>query len=325
MAPGTSIGAATPIAGDTGDDLERKVVNEAAAYAGSLAALRGRNSDFAADMVSEGRSASTQEALGLGAIDLVARSQEDLLRQLDGRTVRVGDPEREVELRTMGAPVEEHEMGFLRSIQQRLADPNLAFLFLSLGTLALIYELASPGIGAGAVVGGIFLVLALFGLAVLDVNLAGLALFVLAMGLFVAEVFAPGLGVAAVGGTLALVLSGVFLVDDAPGLELSLAVLLPSAAVVGVGVIVAGRLAVRARRAPSTTTGEGLLVGRHGTVRPIIAGRPQVHLEGAWWNVRTPDGRALAAGQRVKVIDLDGLDLIVESVEPSAAPTEGAG
>jgi membrane-bound serine protease (ClpP class) len=320
MAPATAIGAATPIAGETGEDLEQKVINDAIAYAESLARLRDRNVDFAADAVREGRSASAQEAVELGVVDLLAASQEELLPAVDGRTVTVGEADREVMLRTADAEVVEHEMGLFRSIQQRLADPNLAFLFLSLGTIAIVYELASPGVGGGAVVGGIFVLLALFGLAVLDVNVAGLLLLALAIGLFVAEVFAPGIGVAAAGGAIALVLSGVFLVDDAPGLELSLAVLIPTATVVGIAVIIAGRLALRARRAPSSTTGELLYVDKQGEVR-FVNGRPQIHIEGAWWNVRTADGRPLAPGVRVRVLDLDGLDLIVEPVVTSSPPT----
>jgi membrane-bound serine protease (ClpP class) len=322
MAPATTIGAATPIAGDTGEDLEQKVINDATAYAESLARLRDRNVDFAADAVRDGRSADAEEAVELGVVDVLAASQDELLRVVDGGTVTVGEADREVVLRTADAVVVDHDMGLFRSIQQRLADPNLAFLFLSIGTLAIVYELASPGVGGGAVVGGIFIVLALFGLAVLEVNIAGLLLVALAVGLFVAEVFAPGIGVAAAGGAIALVLSGVFLVDDAPGLELSLGVLLPTAIVVGSAVIVAGRLAVRARRAPSATTGAGLFVDKQGEVR-FMHGHPQTHIEGAWWNVRTPDGRPLAPGERVRVLALDGLDLIVEPLDAARPYRDG--
>jgi membrane-bound serine protease (ClpP class) len=320
MSPGTSIGAATPIAGDTGEDLEQKMINDAVAYAESIARLRDRNVEFAADAVRDGRSAGAHEALDLGVVDVVATSQDELLREIDGMSVAVGEVRRTVALHTEDAVVVEHKMGLLRSIQQLLADPNLAFLFLSLGTLAILYELASPGVGGGAVVGGICIVLALFGLAVLPVNIAGLLLLAVAAGLFLAEVFAPGVGIAAAGGALALVLSGVFLVDDAPGLEVSLAVLVPTASVVGLGVIIAGRMAMRARREPSTTTGPGLYAGKVGEVR-IVRGRPDVHIEGAWWNARSADGRPLAPGARVRVLAMDGLDLIVEPLNDPTSPT----
>ncbi len=273
MAPGTTIGAATPVSGQGGDDLDDKIINDAIAYAEALAELRGRDVEFVTDTVREGRSASASEALEAGAIDLVASSLEDLLEGIDGRTVTVAG-DREVVLSTAGATVEDHDLGLLRAIQQRLADPNIAFLLLSIGTLGLIYELASPGLGVGGALGLTFILLAMFGLAVLPVDIVGVLFLLLAATLFVAEVVAPGLGLAAAGGVLSLFLSGVFLFDDVPGLELSVAVVVPTALVVGVFVVLAGRFALRARSAPSTTTGRGSLVGRQARRRaPATAPR----------------------------------------------------
>jgi membrane-bound serine protease (ClpP class) len=216
-----------------------------------------------------------------------------------------------VVLRTGGAAVEEFDMSLLRRIQQVLADPNLAFLFMSIGTLGIIYEIASPGIGAGGVVGAILLLLGLFSLSVLPVNAVGLLLLLLAAVLFLAELFAPGVGLAAAGGTVALVLSGVFLFRDTPGLEVSLAVVGPVALVVGGAVILAGRLVVRSRGALSTTTGAGLFHGRVVTVGPTYGDSAQASIEGAWWKLRST-GRALVEGDEVLVVDVDGLDLVVE-------------
>lgn len=315
MAPGTSIGAATPVSGD-GGDLDEKVINDAIAYAEAIADARDRDREFIADTVRDARSAGATEALELGVIDVVTSSTTDLLDAVDGTVVTVGPTDREVTLRTADAVVDEQEMGLFRSIQQVLADPNVAFLLLSIGTLGLIYELASPGIGVGAVLGLTFITLGLFGLAVLSVNLVGVIFLLLAAALFVAEVFAPGLGLAAAGGAFALVLSGIFLFDDAPGLQISLAVVLPAALVVALFVIIAGRFAMRARRAPSTTTGAGLFVGRRLTVR-ALHGRPQVFVEGAWWTVRPRDaGTVLVDGTEVDVVDVDGLALVVA---PAAA------
>jgi membrane-bound serine protease (ClpP class) len=314
MAPGTSIGAATPVAGGGGEDLDAKVINDAAAYAESIAELRGRDRLFIVDTVREGRSASAVEALELGAIDLIASSTEELLEASNGLIVSVGVTDREVELRTAGTVVDDHDMGIFRSIQQLLADPNVAFLLLSIGTLGLIYELASPGLGVGAVLGTTFVVLGLFGLAVLSVNLVGVVFLLLAAALFVAEIFAPGVGLAAAGGVFALVMSGVFLFDDAPGLQISLAVILPVAVVVGAFVFIAGRIAVRVRHVPSVTTGVGLLVDHEGLVR-VQHGHPQIFLSGAWWSVRPGSpGTALVDGTLVRVTDVDGLTLIVEPV-----------
>jgi membrane-bound serine protease (ClpP class) len=257
---------------------------------------------------------SAEQALELGAIDLISPSLDDLLDQLDGRTVTVNERVGDVVLRTAEAAVDEHEMGFFRSIQQRLADPTLAFLFLSIGTLGLIYELASPGIGAGGIVGVSFILLAMFGLAVLPVNAVGVAFLVLAIALFVAEVFAPGIGVMAAGGAVALALSGMFLIRDAPGLEVSLLVVGPVALTVAIAVVLAGRVALRARKAPSTLTGTGLFVGHEVPVR-MVHGHPAAVVEGAWWSLRS-DGAPLSEGQIARVVAVDGLDLVVEPVAP---------
>jgi len=320
MAPGTAIGAATPVAGDTGADLESKIINDAVAYAEALAELRGRDRDFIVETVSEGRSASASEALALGAIDLVASSTDDLLSAIDGRRVAVGVADRSVLLRTADATVDEHDMGLLRTIQQFLADPNVVFLLLSIGTLGLIYELASPGIGVGGTLGVTFILLALFGLAVLPLRFVGLLLLALAAVLFIAEVFAPGIGLAAAGGSFLLVLSGVFLIEDAPGVQISLVTILPAAIVVGIFVIVAGRLAARVRTAPSTTSGSGFYVGHRGRLR-VVDGHVDVFLQGSWWAARPADpGFELVHDAEVEVTELDGLTLVVHPVEPTTVP-----
>lgn len=316
MAPGTAIGAATPVDLE-GGDLENKVINDAAALAESVARLRDRDVDFAVDTVREGRSASANEALDVGAIDLVAASLGDLLEEIHGRQVEVAPAGTTVTVRTAGAVLDEHDMGALRRIRQALADPNIAFLFLSIGTLALIYELASPGIGAGGAVGVVLILLALFSLSVLPVNTVGLLLLGLAAALFVAELFAPGIGVAAAGGTAALVLSGIFLFDDAPGLEVSMAVVAPVAAVVGGAVVFAGRLVLRTRASDSTTTGPGLFIDRTVTVHHVRGGRGQALVEGAWWNVRPLNGE-LQPG-RARIVDVEGLDLVVEPVPDNSS------
>lgn len=310
MAPGTAIGASTPV--DLGGgDVDRKVVNDAAALAESVARLRDRDVTFAVETVTEGRSEPAAVAVEIGAVDLTATSVRDLLDQIDGRDVQVGSPLREVTLDTAGAVVDEHPLGALRSLQQRLADPNLAFLFMSLGTLALIYELASPGVGVGGVLGVILVLLALFSLSVLPVSTVGVLFLLLAAGLFVAELFAPGIGVAAAGGTVSLFLSGLFLFRDAPGLQVSLAVVTPVAVVVGAATVVAGRLVVRSRGVPSATTGTDRFIGRSVTVDRADGSRGQSWLEGAWWNVRST-GAPLVEGSDARIVAVDGLDLLVE-------------
>jgi membrane-bound serine protease (ClpP class) len=309
MAPGTTIGAATPV-DLQGGEISDKVLNDAAAFAESVAAQRGRNTRFAIDTVRQGRAVTAEEAVRLDAVDLLAASRAELLAELDGRSVRVASGNT-VTLQTAGATVVEQDFGVFRRLLQLLADPNLAFLFLSLGTLAIIYELANPGIGFGGIAGAIFLLLGFFALSVLPINLVGVLLLVLAAALFVAELFVPGVGVFAAGGTVALVLGGLFLFDGA--VRIDPAVLIPVALVVGGGSVLAGRLAWRARRAPSVSGREGLL-GRQVTVRTAEGATGQVLLDGAWWTVRSR-GVPLTPGQTVRVVDLHGLELIVDPEE----------
>ncbi|MFB9831544.1 NfeD family protein [Actinoallomurus acaciae] len=310
MAPGTTIGAATPVAIQNGKQAEGKIVEDSVAHIRSIAAQRGRNVAFAEDTVRRGRAATAEEALRLHAIDLIAPDRGALLRELDGRRVTVGGGQ-VVILHTAGARLVEHDMGLMRRFLQILADPNLAYLFLSIGTLAVIYELASPGMGLGGVIGAALLVLGLFSLSVLPVNVAGLALLGLAAALFVAEIFTPGIGVFAAGGAIALLLSGVFLFEGS--IRVSPAVLWPTVIVVGGGALLAGRLAWRARRS-TPATGREFLIGAEGVVRHAAGHSGQVFVEGAWWNARAPH-HDLSEGRRVRVVSVEDLTLIVEPAE----------
>lgn len=312
MAPGTTIGASTPVSMEGGGDVERKIVNDAAAFAESIARLRNRNVDFARATVTEGRSIPSTEAVEIKAVDFLATSLADVLDQADGRTVALGGDAMQATLRTADADVVDHDMGFLRRLQQRLADPNLAYLFLSIGTLALVYELASPGMGMGGITGAILILLALFALSVLPVNTVGLLFVGLAAVLFVVEVIVPGIGVAALGGSICLVLGGIFLFRETPGLELSLALIVPTAVLVGAGAVFAGRLAMRSQRRPSPT-GASAFVGRVVEVARADGRRGQAFLDGAWWNVRS-SGAPLQPGMRVRVDEVEGLDLVGEPV-----------
>lgn len=305
MSPGTSIGAATPVAlqgGEVGD----KVINNAAAYVAAIAEERGRDREFARDIVTEGRSEPASRALRIGAVDLLVADRQSLLDQLDEREVSLIDGDKVV-LRTDGANVVGYDLGFVKGVRQRLADPNLAFLFMSLGTLAIVYELSNPGIGFGGIVGVILVVLGFFALSVLPVNFVGIALLILAAALFIAELFVPGVGVLAGGGAVSLVLSGLFLVRGPVSVDLF--VILPTAAVLMGAVIVAGRLVWKARRAHSAT-GAGQLEGRVAEVRHADGTRARVFLEGAWWTVKGES--SLHEGERVRVKAIDGLELLVD-------------
>jgi len=316
MAPGTSIGAATPV-DLQGGDISTKIINDAASYAEDIARARGRDIVFARESVTKGRSVTSVEARALGVSNLIAQDTTRLLEDLDGAMVRLGDGER-VEMGTRAAPLVDHELGIFQRIRQRLADPNVAFILMSLGTLAIIYELANPGIGAGGFTGVILITLALFGLSVLPVTTAGVVLLVLSAGLFVGEVLTPGIGVFGTGGVISLILAGLFLYEGS--ISVSLALLIPTAVVVGLLVIFAGRMAWRVRRAPSAT-GTGQVIGLQGTVKHVEGETAQIFVEGAWWRVHADE--PLSPGQRVFVVAADGLELKVRPVLEQPAVEEG--
>ncbi|CAN5873667.1 nodulation protein NfeD [soil metagenome] len=303
MAPATSIGAATPI-DLQGGEITNKIINDAVAFALSVAERRGRDVEFAEESVREGRSITAREAVELGVVDLIADDLDDLLSQIEGWEIQPLGV-----LDTKAVSVVRRDMGAFRSLLGLLADPNLAFIFLSIGTLAIIYEAANPGLGFAGIAGVILLIMAFFALSVLPVQAAGLALFILAVALLIAELFVPGIGVLAAGGTIALLLSGLFLFEGT--VRVSPAVLWPSAVVLGGSSTIAGRAAVRARRLPATS-GPQTLIGRKVRVQKV-GDRSTVFLDGTWWEVR---GRESSFEQETeaKVVAIEGIRLIVEEV-----------
>ncbi len=320
MAPGTAIGAATPVSAE-GGDLGEKAKNDAVAYAESLARARGRDVEFARNAVLEAESVPDEEALERGVVEFLSDDLRDLLEQIDGVEVELQGGGR-VTLETAGASVDELDLGFFRSVQQWLADPNLAFLFISIGTLAILYEVANPGVGAGGILGAILLILAFFSLSVLPVNAVGALLLVLAVALFVGEMFVPGVGVMAAGGAVSLVLGGLFLFRGSSGVDP--VVLWPTAVVVGGGAFVITRFAWRTRHAPRASGTEAML-GRTATVRSARGRAAQVFLEGAYWQVRRADGGEPAVGDEVRVVERDGLVLVVEPVDDVGESEQVAG
>jgi len=309
MAPGTTIGAATPV-DLQGGEITDKIINDAAAFAESVAAFHDRDVGFAVDAVRDGRSITADQAVELGVVDLVARDLSALLEAIDGQTIIMADG-RSLVLETGGSGVEIFDPGFFRDLLLVIADPNLAFLFVSLGTLAVIYEVANPGLGLAGIIGVVLLILGFFALSVLPVTVAGAALLILAAGLFIGELFVPGIGVLAAGGTIALIVGGLLLFEGPFGIRPI--VLWPVGLVVGGGVLLAGRLTWRARRAPAASGAEAL-VGRKTVVANVDGRTGQAFLEGAWWRIRSRTG-ALPEGQTVTVVGNEGLELIVDAEE----------
>lgn len=312
MAPGTVIGAATPVGGQ-GGDLSQKVINDAAAQARSLAQLRDREVAFAEAMVREGASIGAREAVERGVVEALATSLRGALEAADGKRATLAGG-RTVTISTADAAVDRADPGLLRQIQQWLANPNLTFILFMLGALGLLLELTSPGVGVAGVAGAVSLVLALFSAAILPVSVVGIVLLVLAAALFVAELFAPGIGVFAAGGAVTSVLAGLFLFQGTEGVAVDPLVIVPAAVLMAILAVIAGRVVVRSRRQRSTSSGRELLTGQVVTVRDVDDSRGRAFLDGAWWNVRSA-GPQLRDGMQARVVDLDGLTLVVDPAD----------
>jgi len=332
MAPGTNLGAATPvqIGGTPGapkDDkaeadsdeatLARKQVNDAAAYIRGLAQLRGRNADWAEKAVREAVSLSASEALKQKVIDLVANDVPDLLRQLHGKTLIAADQPRL--LQTRDANVVEHLPDWRTRLLAVITNPSVALILIMIGVYGLLFEFMNPGSSVGGVVGGICLLLALYALQLLPVSIAGLALILLGIVFMIAEAFLPSFGVVGFGGIVAFVVGAVILMDtDAPGFGIPLALIgslaLLSALLIG-GVL---GMALKTRRRALVSPDAGL-VGSLVSVTQVVADNPfrgSVQAQGEQWQVQctTP----LQLGQHVRVTARHGVTLEVSAAAPSA-------
>jgi len=317
MAPATNLGSATPVRlggppeSDSAPSPEsRKALEDAAAKLRSLAQLRGRNADWAEAAVRRAANATADEALRLRVVDLVAPDLATLLAALDGRRLRTAAGW--VTLRTRGATVQTVGMSARESFLHALTSPEVAYLLLSLGFLALLVEFAHPGAVVPGVVGAIALLLGLYGVGSLPVNWTGLLLMALGFGMFVAELYLPTHGALGVGGAVAFGLGSLLLLETpkVPGLAVPLSLVGTMSALLLLSVLGLGVLVVRAqRRRP--TTGTEALVGSVAVSRTPLAPEGFVHAAGELWRARVRGG-ALPAGARVRVIGRDGLTLLVE-------------
>jgi membrane-bound serine protease (ClpP class) len=337
MAPGTNIGAATPVElggpsvfpgnnrqrpsdqeKDKGrsddsatmpmDTLSRKAVNDAAAYIRGLAEIHGRNADWAVDAVRAASSLPASEALKLHVIDVIAEDLPDLLRQLDGRSVRVaGKTER---LMTAGLDIVALPLDWRTELLAIITNPNVAFILMLLGVYGLLFEFLNPGAVAPGLIGALSLLVALYALNLLPVNYAGAALVILGIALMVAEVHIGSLGAIGIAGAIAFIIGAILMFPSpAPGATLSLPVVVAAAAgSIGFILVVVGML-LRSRRRTVMTGAEALL-GVEGDTVFWQGTQGRVRILGEIWHARSPD--PLAPGARVRVIARDGLTVVVE-------------
>jgi membrane-bound serine protease (ClpP class) len=327
MAPGTNIGAATPVplggnqpspAPDGGKEAERagnaqlpatdrKAVNDSVAYIRSIAEMRGRDVEFAEAAISEAASITATEALRRGVIDLMADDLPALLRALDGREIAMPDGPRM--LRTEGIAVERVAMNWRTTLLAVLTNPLVAYGLLLVGIYGLMFEGYNPGAVLPGVVGGVCLLLGLYALQVLSVNFAGLALVALGIGMMVAEFFVPSFGALGFGGLTAFVIGSVVLMDtDEPGATLNRGLVAGIATVAGMAMLGTIWLAVRQRKR-RVVTGSESIVGDLGEALADFADRGRVRIYGESWNAVA--SRPVRAGQRVRVNRVEGLTLFV--------------
>jgi len=341
MAPATNLGAATPVAigmpgakpeddaarkekddksagsaAGMGDAMMEKVRNDAAAYLRSLAQLRGRSGDFAERAVREAASLSADEALAGGVIDLIAADLRELMTKLDGREVKL-DGGRTQRLSTATAPITEIAPDWRMRVLTLLSNPQLALVLMMIGIYALFFEFTSPGFGVPGVAGAICLLLALYAFQLMPVNWAGVALVALGAILMLAEAFLPSFGALGVGGIIAFVVGGLFLIDtEAPGFGIPLAFLvglaISSALVIGA----VGSFAARTRRRP-IVSGREQMAGMVATVTTVTPDGAWALVQGESWRVHS--NSPLAPGDRVRITALDGLTLHVETLTPDPA------
>ncbi|MCH7483883.1 MAG: nodulation protein NfeD [Chloroflexi bacterium] len=317
MSPATVIGSATPISGTGADlegDLRNKVIENSVEKIRDLAALRGRNAEWAEDAVRKGISAPSSEAVGLNIVEYIADDLDDLLQQIDGLPVTLQGGQ-EVVLDTAGAEIAFNNRNFVERFLDVLADPNIAFLLLSLGSLALFIELYNPGSIVPGVFGVIALVMAFFSLSVIPFNWAGVALIMFAFILFGLELFVTSGGVLGVGGAVSLVLGGLMLTsgNDAE-FRVSEELIIGVAAALGALVVFVFVNVMRIRTMPAKV-GMSTFVGRTVVARSALTPEGFVMMDGEIWTAEAEEGE-IEPGDSVIITQIKGLRLKVRKQKP---------
>jgi membrane-bound serine protease (ClpP class) len=327
MAPGTNLGAATPVqigspglpslpgnepqdgepAAEPATPMERKLVNDAVAYIQSLAQLRGRNAQWAELAVRQGASLSAEDALELGVIDMLAPTLPQLLVELDGREVTVGESTRTLQLE--GQVVYNHPIDWRSEFLAVITNPNVAYVLMLLGIYGLLIEFYNPGFGLPGITGAVCLLLALYAFQVLPISYTGLALIILGIGLMTAEAFAPSFGILGLGGIVAFVVGSIMLMDtQLPGYQIAMP-MIAAFAVFSVALLVfALGMLMRSRR-QALRTGLDHLLGASATIESVNDGMAWARLDGELWEVACSE--QLGPEDTVVVDSIDGLTLKV--------------
>jgi len=337
MAPGTNLGAATPVqiggmpdikppsmdpadeesgeipsqAPVTNDTMSKKMINDAVAYIRSLAEMRGRNADWAEQAVREAASLSAEQALEQGVIDIVADNIPDLLTRMDGMVVKVNNQDQT--LQTSELMTEKLDPDWRNKLLAVITNPNIAYILILLGIYGLFFELANPGFVLPGVIGGISLLLALYSLQVLPVNYAGLGLLLLGIAFMVGEVFMPSFGALGIGGVVAFVIGSIILFDvDGGNLAVSLPLIIMVSGISAAFFLIVIRSAFQAHRKQVVSGAEGML-GSIGDVIEDFESRGFIHVHGENWQAES--GMPVKQGDKVRVKEISGLLLKIEPVK----------
>lgn len=331
MAPATNLGSATPVelggpapqpgpppsdpagSGSSPDErlstLERKQINDAVAYIRSLAELRGRNGDWAEAAVREAENVGAREALKLKVIDLVAQDLEDLLNQLQGRTLTMAGGERTLDLQRY--QIHQVEPDWRAQFLGIITDPSIAYILLLIGIYGLILEFYNPGMGAPGILGAICLLLALYSLQMLPISYVGLGLVAIGIALMVAEAFAPSFGVLGLGGAVAFAIGSVLLMDTSlPAFQIAWPLILGVTIVSVLVFCVLLGMMYKARRAP-VVSGREAMVGSLAEAVENFEGEGRVLIQGEIW--RAYSSGPVRRGDQVRIVAVDGLKLHVEA------------
>lgn len=318
MAPGSRIGAAHPVGLGPSDDQQQnipsqKITEDAAAWARSIAQMRGKNANAVELAVRESKSYSDTEALELNMIDLQARDLKTLLQQVDGKTVTLSSGDR-LQLKTKGAPVINIPMSSIEKALLTLSNPDLAYILMTIGMAGIMVEIYHPGLIFPGVAGAISLLLGLYSLGTLDAYWGGVLLIILAFGLFIAEAFAPSHGILGAGGLISFISGSLLLFSGGPpGLGVSISLIITIALVFAALLALLVTAVVRGQKRTITTGQEGL-IGLIGTARSDLQPDGMVFVEGELWKATAEDG-AIKAGEKVVVTGVDGLLLKVRHLD----------
>jgi membrane-bound serine protease (ClpP class) len=324
MAPGTNIGAAHPVAigaGGSGDAAGKEVmmakaVNDAVAYARSIAEQRGRNRDWAEQIVRNSISTAAREAVEIEVVDLVAANHKVLFEELDGRTyLRNG---KALTLKSRGAIISYAEMNWRQEILNTISNPNVAYMLLMLGILGIFFEISQPGVILPGAIGALSLLLAFLGLQMLPVNYIGVMLILLAIILFILEIKVISYGMLSVGGLVALAFGSVILIDSPlPYLQVSRAVIAATVTVCGGFIIMVLYFVVRVQKRGYVSGLEGM-IGERGQAVTDLKLRGRVYLHGEYWDARAE--QEIAEGSEVEVVNSEpNLKLLVREVKTEEA------